>query len=136
VSAETRQLLDRGVLLSERGKIEDVYRFKRNMLIANVLCPLVILGLSICIFFGYLTRNLVVYDIGNYGWVSVLSVFTIIWGWTLYTLYRDTVHSRKLLPNSRIFILHGSLLAFFLLEMAFINIGFQRETRAQTLKGY
>jgi len=42
----------------------------------------------------------------------------ITWGWTLHKLYRNTVHSEKLLPDKRLFILHGSLLAFWLLMQA------------------
>ena len=36
------------------------------------------------------------------------------WAWTLFRLYRDVKHSRKLLPDKNIFILHGSLLTAFL----------------------
>ena len=36
------------------------------------------------------------------------------WAWALFRLYRDVKHSRKLLPDKNIFILHGSLLTAFL----------------------
>ena len=84
------------------------------MVVANVLCPLLILAFSVCAYFGYDTANLFYY-IGNYGWLAMIAIFTLTWGWTLFKLYRDVVHSKKLLPNKKIFILHGSLLVLFVI---------------------
>jgi branched-subunit amino acid ABC-type transport system permease component len=39
----------------------------------------------------------------------------LAWSWTLVRLYKDIEHSEKLLPNKRIFILHGSLLVAYIL---------------------
>lgn len=39
----------------------------------------------------------------------------LVWGGTLLKLYRDIDHSRKLLPNKRVFILHGSILSVYVL---------------------
>jgi hypothetical protein len=44
------------------------------------------------------------------------------WAWTLIRLYKDIKHSEKLLPNKRIFILHGSLLTGYLLLNALSQI--------------
>ena len=44
------------------------------------------------------------------------------WAWTLIRLYKDIKHSEKLLPNKRIFILHGSLLTIYLLLYALCEI--------------
>ena len=52
VAYETKQILDRGVLFNNPDKLAAVYRFKRNMKIANVVCPLLILAFSVCIYFG------------------------------------------------------------------------------------
>lgn len=38
----------------------------------------------------------------------------IAWSWALFSLYRDVKHSEKLLPDKKIFLLHGSLLTAFL----------------------
>ena len=48
VAYETKQILDRGVLFNNPDKLAAVYRFKQNIKIANVLCPLLILALSVC----------------------------------------------------------------------------------------
>ena len=44
----------------------------------------------------------------------MVTIFTLTWGWSLYKLYRDTTDSDELLPDKRIFILHGSLLTLVL----------------------
>jgi hypothetical protein len=44
------------------------------------------------------------------------------WAWTLIRLYRDIDHSEKLLPNKRIFILHGSLLGAYLVLFAMTQL--------------
>ena len=134
VAYETKFILDRGVLKNEPAKIDAVRRFKRNMLVANILCPLLILAFSVCIYFGYWTGNKFYY-IGNYGWLSMIAIFTLTWGWTLFKLYRDTVHSKKLLPNKKIFILHGSLLVLFVLLEVLENYAYPRFLRAATPKG-
>ena len=41
----------------------------------------------------------------------------VAWAWSLFRLYRDIKHSEKLLPDKKIFILHGSLLIAFLLTL-------------------
>ena len=114
VAYETKFILDRGVLLNDRAKIAAVYKFKRNMKFANFLFPLLVLGFSICILFGWQTVNKFYY-IGYYGWLTLFAIFTVAWGWTLHKLYRDTVRSKQLLPNKNVFILHGSLLVLFVL---------------------
>ena len=87
------------------------------MKVANVVFPLLVLALGVCIYFGLKYDNAWCYNIGSYGWLALLTLFTLTWGWTLYKLYRDTVHSKKLLPDKRLFILHWSLLVLFLLMM-------------------
>ena len=118
VANETSQILDLRVHLNDPEKRAEVSQFKLRIKIANVLFPLLVLACSVCIYFGYKLENAWFYNIGSYGWLSLVTSFTLTWGWMLYKLYRDTVHSKKLLPNKRIFILHGSLLAFFLLMSA------------------
>jgi len=118
VAYETSQLLDRGVLFNDPEKIKAVYKFKFNMKIANVICPLLVIGFTVCICVSYVIDSDVLYFVGEYGQLGMLVIFSVVWGWTLYKLYRDTVHSKKLLPHKNIFILHGSLLAFCLLMYA------------------
>ena len=118
VAYETSQIIDKGVLFNDRDKLAAVYRFKTRIKIANVLCPCLILAFSVCIYFGMKNENGLFYNIGWYGWLALVTIFTLTWGWTLHKLYRDTKRSKKLLPDKRIFILHGSLLVSFLLVQA------------------
>lgn len=55
------------------------------------------------------------YFIGYYMSVSFVSVCTIAWGYTLIRLYYDVKASEKLLPNKKLFFLHGVFLAMFLI---------------------
>jgi hypothetical protein len=38
----------------------------------------------------------------------------IAWTWTLVRLYKDIKHAEKLLPNKRLFKIHGILLAIYM----------------------
>jgi hypothetical protein len=46
----------------------------------------------------------------------------LMWGYTLKRLYNDVALSKKLLPNKRLFIIHGSLLSAFLVLYALADI--------------
>jgi hypothetical protein len=46
----------------------------------------------------------------------------LVWGYTLKRLYNDVALSKKLLPNKRLFIIHGSLLCSFLTLYALTDI--------------
>ena len=121
VSFETKQIINKDVLFNNPEKLAAVYRFKTCMKVANILVPLLFIALSVCYFIGVTSQNVILYDIGNYGWLAMVTNFTLTWGWSLYKLYRDTTDSDELLPDKRIFILHGSLLTLFLVLQA-LNI--------------
>ena len=74
------------------------------------------------------------YNIGNYGWIALVTLFTLTWGWTLHKLYRDTKRSEKLMPKKGIFILHGSLLVLFLFLEALSIYAYPRIVKSTTQK--
>jgi len=115
VAYETKFILDRDVLFNDPVKLAAVRRFKRIMKCANVAMTLLILAIAVCFYVANKTGNLLLNYIANICWLVLPSFFTIMWAWPLYKLYRDTRNSKKLLPNKKIFILHGSLLVLFLL---------------------
>jgi len=136
VSFETKAILDREVLFNNAGKLAEVEQFKTRMKWANFLCPLLVLGFSVCQYIALKNETKVVfYDVGFYGWLIMVTVFTITWGWTLHKLYRDTKLSEKLLPDKRIFVLHGSLLVLFLLVLAINIYAYPMAVNAKTTKG-
>jgi len=57
------------------------------MICANVVFPLLVLGFAVCVYFGYALSNSWLYYFGNYGWLALLMLFTLTWGWTLFRLY-------------------------------------------------
>jgi len=126
VSFETKQLLDIEVLLGNAAKLAAVDRFKTVMKFAHVFVVLVALLLSVFLCLGDKESNSLLYNIGAYGILAILIGFTVVWGWTLFKLYRDTKNSEKLLPAKKTFIVHGSLLGLFLVVFAFnVYAGFR-----------
>lgn len=110
-----------------------VTRFKTGMTIANVVVLLLIVAISIMLDLG--ARSLLkggkqlFFVIGNYSSLAFQTICTLVWGWTLFSLYRDVNTSDKLLPNKKLFILHGSLLAtylfLYLLQILIAQISFR-----------
>ena len=83
VAYETSQLLDKDVLFNDPVKIEAVARFKSRIKTANLLCPLLVLAFSVCIYFGTKLDSFWFYNVGSYGWLALMTIFTLVWGWTL-----------------------------------------------------
>ena len=134
VAYETSQMLDVGVLFNDPEKLAAVHRFKRIMKAANVVIPLLILACEVCVYTAYFDDSIALYDFGAWGWLTLMAIFTCTWGWTLYKLYRDTRHSKKLLPDKRIFIFHGLLLVFFILCYALSIYSYPRAINSTTDK--
>lgn len=86
------------------------------MLAANICTILLIAAFSIVYFiaiyrgaeFGFL------WFVPNYGQLIMLWVFMVTWAWTLILLYRNVKHQEKVLPNKKVFILHGIVLSVYL----------------------
>ena len=83
VAYETSQLLDKDVLFNDPVKIEAVARFKSRIKTANLVCPLLVLSFSVCIYFGFELDSFWFYNVGSYGWLALMTIFTLVWGWTL-----------------------------------------------------
>lgn len=88
-------------------------RSKTVMKFAHVFVVLVALLISVFLCIGDKESNSLLYNIGANGFLAILIGFTVVWGWTLFKLYRDTKNSEKLLPAKKTFIVHGSLLFLF-----------------------
>lgn len=120
VSYETKYLLDIEVLLNDPVKIAEVGRFKKRMRLSHIPVVLLIVALSVLVYFGWQdikqqTASVnYCYIIGSYGLLSMIVVLTILWGRSLIKLYRDTQASEKLLPKKSIFKVHGTLLVLYL----------------------
>lgn len=116
VSYETRQLLDPEVHFNDEGKIQEVYKFRSRLEIINKLV-LFLIGL---ITLGFIVgaNHTTVEFITAYTELTLLLVFLGVWAWTLFKLYSDVKNSQKLLPDKKIFAIHGALLFAFLLLFA------------------
>ena len=93
------------------------------MLVLNIVAVLIIFTITALEFsYQYYDNNGLntvksyrFYFTGYYMSLSFVSVCTIIWGYTLIRLYKDVKTSEKLLPNKKLFFLHGSLLSLYLI---------------------
>lgn len=74
--------------------------------------------------FWYRDPHSVVWQILNWVALVYLSACLIAWVVTLIKLYRDVKQSEKVLPNKRVFILHGVVLSAFVLAYALRSIVF------------
>lgn len=64
------------------------------------------------------------YYLSQYGFNLIIIMSVLVWGWTIIKLYRNVTNAGRLLPNKKVFILHGFLMALFLLlQIASIVIG-------------
>ena len=120
VSNETKYLLDIEVLLNDPVKIAEVGRFKKRMRQTHIPVVLLIVALSVLVYFGWVeikegdTSVNYCYIIGSYGLLAIIIILTFLWGRSLIKLYKDTQASEKLLPKQWIFKLHGTLLVLYL----------------------
>ena len=118
VAFDTKQLLDPDVYFKNEKKMSGIDRFRWRLKVANVLVHLTAIGIFLSILLSLLQiAPFWVYQLGNYTELALLTLFAGLWGWTLASLYRNVKNSRKLLPDKRVFKLHGGLLVFYLLFM-------------------
>jgi len=119
VSFETRMLLNKNTYISTAVDLVQVDRFRCCLTTFNVLISILILLIAISLYFGgrYLIEH---YEFNVFYTVAINSSLVLqigcllAWAWTLMRLYKDFKYTDKLLPNKRIFILHGSLLTLYL----------------------
>jgi hypothetical protein len=92
-----------------------VRNFRCYLTIANISASILIIAISAinCIgaFFNYERIEF----LGDIATLVFQFLCSTTWAWTLIRLYRDVSHSEKLLPNKRIFLIHGALLTIYYL---------------------
>lgn len=99
-------------------------KHKRRMLIANVVVIFLIAAITVYIFLSGDNRSNKLFSVVLYTTEALLIFMLIAWACALYRLYRDVKHSRKLLPNKKIFRLHAGLLSaslFLLLALTIVK---------------
>ncbi len=118
-SLETRMLLNKDTYIKSADVMVFVRNFRCYLVTANVSASILIIAISA--FYSIA----VFYDRANFEWIANVAsnVFELLcsfaWAWTLIRLYKDISYSEKLLPNKRIFLIHGSLLTiYFLVTLA------------------
>jgi hypothetical protein len=118
VSFETRMLLNKDTYLKSADELESVNKFRCCFTFANIAISIVILLISITMYLAFVldSKKLIAATLDS-TFVFQL-VCMLAWTLTLINLYRDINHSEKLLPNKRVFLLHGCLLTCSLLLSA------------------
>lgn len=107
-------MVDPSVYLNSSEKRAEVETFKRRMVITTIIVLMLIAGTTtLWYFLGYDWTGKI-WIAASTCYQTLLWSMLLTWAWSLYSLYRDVKHSKKLLPEKKLFILHGSLLASFL----------------------
>ncbi len=98
-----------------------VNRFKCCIKAMNVgvIVFIVLISIALCIEADFNSTLFLVLAslITAYQWICM-----IVWGCSLIKLYRDVAHSKKLLPNKFLFIIHGSLLSAYIIVLILSDI--------------
>ena len=115
VSFETRMLIDKNTYIKSAAELVKVDRFRCFLTTSNVIISVLILLISITAYFGVILDKHMLHLVTVYSSFVLQIGCLFAWAWILIRLYKDIEHSEKLLPNKRIFILHGSLLSVYLL---------------------
>lgn len=115
-------LLDKATYDNSATCLARVKRFNCWLTAISIFFVMLILVLSICVYWSYFMPGLMLRTI-SYNASLFLQILCMLgWAWTLVSLYRNVKHSEKLLPNRRLFHLHGCLLAGYLLIFALAQL--------------
>jgi len=82
------------------------------------MISILILVIAITLYFGIALDPSKLYSVAENSTFVFQVGCLFAWACTLIKLYKEIEHSEKLLPNKRIFILHGCLLTIYLLFFA------------------
>ena len=113
-SFETRMLLNKNTYEWISKVDVSVRKFRCWLTLANIFVTILILVITACEYFGDTYRNLRLLTVSDYSSVTFQFLCMIAWTWTLIRLYNDIKHVEKLLPNKRLFKIHGILLAVYM----------------------
>ena len=114
-SIETRMLLNKDTYVKSAYEMVSVRNFRCYVTTANIFASILIIAISatmcLALFFQYPKLFSIAYSVA----IFFRFLCSVAWAWTLIRLYKDIKHSEKLLPNKRVFFIHGSLLTLYYL---------------------
>lgn len=128
VTFQTDALLDKDVILNNQDRIASVERKKKCLMLASIV--VVLLSLAVAVMYGigftyiYHKRGPRLLIAAMYLSVASIGVFLAIWALALAKLYNKVKNQEALLPNKKVFLLHGISL-FLLVFFLSMNIGLQ-----------
>ena len=114
VMTETRLLLHKDTYANIGAHLAYINRFRWLLNVAHVIAAILIFAFSAINYIGDWSRNKMLVSIGLDCSLVFQTACSLTWGCTLINLYRDVKQAKKLMPNQRIFLLHGCLLTLFL----------------------
>jgi hypothetical protein len=116
VALEVKFLLNKKIYLENYETLREFHRGKKR------LKWFFIVNVGICILLGLLTLfAYTIFPLGILAFSSdilfiILQLgYLLVWVWALWRLYRNVQQAKDLLPNKRIFFIHGSLLVLYIL---------------------
>ena len=110
------------------------------MIIANVVSVILILIFAVMIQVGGNKQEKErgpFYWVGQYGQIGLMCLFSVIWIVFLFTLFTRVKNSEKLIPNKRLFIMHGVLIfAFLVIYLSSVVLSQQANKRSKEGQSY
>ena len=108
-------LLNKDTYLKSADEMVFVPKFRCYLTTANISASILIIAISAFYSIAYFYDRVELQFITDDTTLVLKLLCSVAWAWTLIKLYWDVAHSEKLLPNKRIFIIHGSLLTVYIL---------------------
>lgn len=132
VAYEARQMVNLDVYINNPEMMAEIDSFNRSMLVANIVAAIFIAANVACFAIEGALDIGKLFVIQDYTFQIMLWTMLAAWACALIKLYREVKHSEKLLPDKKLFILHGSLLTVYLILYLIQTIVFSnwcQETR-------
>ncbi len=108
-----------------------VRNFRCYLTIANISASILIITISATGSLAVFYNSQKLLQITDYATLVFQSLCSVAWAWTLIRLYKEINYAEKLLPNKRIFFIHGTLLTilYLIVIAAFICAYFVSHTQ-------
>ena len=114
VALETKLLIPKDTEENVKDKLDYVNRLRFLFNAVNTFVASLIVALSVCYYLALVRESNLLKQIALTSSLVFQMACVLAWGCTLIKIYREVKQTKKLLPNKRVFTLHGCLLILYL----------------------
>lgn len=108
-------LLDKETHMSNYAKIDEISQNKKKLIVASVVAISVCLLDGLACYFGFIINSLFFIIGTQFVCVTLNFIFLGVWGYALIKLNSRIKLAEKLMPNRRMFSMHGTVLICYIL---------------------